>query len=217
MILKKKLSSTGLLYLIIDKQIVDRHNKNILDLAKELAGSPLDLVQLRAKNITDLDFLNLAKKLAPIFKKAKKLFIINDRADIAYLSKANGLHLGNSDIPLSEARKLIGSKMILGKTIHSLKELKNSDQIKLDYLGLGPFFRSKTKKNNRLPLKDNEIKQLTAKSKKVTFAIGGINRYNINSVLKYNIKNIAISSAIITAINPQQKIKEIKKCLKKVS
>lgn len=217
MILKKKLSSTGLLYLIIDKQIADRHNKNILNLAKKLANSSLDLVQLRAKNITDLDFLNLAKKLVPIFKKSKKPFIINDRADIAYFSGASGLHLGNSDMPIKAARKLLKRKKTIGKTIHCLKELKNTDQTTVDYLALGPFFKSKTKTNNRAPLSENEIIQITKITKKVLFAIGGINRYNIDSVLRYGIKNIAVSSAILSSSNPIQEIREIKKCLKKAS
>lgn len=217
MTLKKKFSSNGLLYVIIDKQVVDSQNKNIIDLAKELAQSSIDLIQLRAKKITDADFFDLAKRLKRLFKKVKKPLIINDRADIAHLSKADGLHLGSADIPLEEARKLIGPQKILGKTIHSFDELKETAQKKIDYLALGPFFESKTKKNNRFPLKSNEVEQLVSQSKKVIFAIGGINRYNMSSVLKYNIKNIVVSSAIIASENPNKKIKEIKKCLKKVS
>ncbi|MCF7916678.1 MAG: thiamine phosphate synthase [Candidatus Omnitrophica bacterium] len=215
--MKKKLSSNGLLYVIIDKQIVDSQNKNIIDLAKELTQSSADLIQLRVKKATDADFLDLAKRLTPLFKKVKKLLVVNDRADIAYLSQADGLHLGSRDIPIKEARRLLGPEKILGKTIHSVEELKETDQKKLDYLALGPFFESKTKENNRPPLRKREIKQIVTNSKKVIFAIGGINRYNINSVLKYNLKNVVVSSAIITSNNPNKKTKEIKKCLKKVS
>jgi thiamine-phosphate pyrophosphorylase len=217
MTLKKKLSSNGLLYLILDKQITDRNNKNILKLARELSKTRLDLIQLRAKNSNDFEFLSLAKKLSRLFKKAKKSFIINDRPDIAYLADADGLHLGQSDMPVNDAKKIIGEKKVLGKTIHCLKELINTNQSQIDYLGVGPFFTSKTKKNNRIPLKNIEIKQMVAKSKKVIFAIGGITRYNVDSVLKYNIKNIAVSSAILLSSNPSQEIEEIKKCLKKVS
>jgi thiamine-phosphate pyrophosphorylase len=175
------------------------------------------LIQLRAKNSNDFEFLSLAKKLSRLFKKAKKSFIINDRPDIAYLADADGLHLGQSDMPVNDAKKIIGEKKVLGKTIHCLKELINTNQSQIDYLGVGPFFTSKTKKNNRIPLKNIEIKQMVAKSKKVIFAIGGITRYNVDSVLKYNIKNIAVSSAILLSSNPSQEIEEIKKCLKKVS
>ncbi|MCF7892760.1 MAG: thiamine phosphate synthase [Candidatus Omnitrophica bacterium] len=215
--MKKKLSSNGLLYLILDTQIADSSNRNILSLANELSKTSLDLIQLRAKNTNDSDFLSLAKRLSCLFKKTKKYFIINDRADIASLADADGLHLGQYDIPLNEAKKIIGERKTFGKTIHSLKELINTDQNRIDYLGVGPFFASKTKKNNRKPLKKNEIKQITAKSKKVIFAIGGITRYNIDSVLKHGIKNVAVSSAVLLSSNPYQEIEEIKKCLKKAS
>jgi thiamine-phosphate pyrophosphorylase len=217
MTLKKKLLSNGLLYLILDKQATDNLNIDIFNLAKELASSDLDLIQLRAKKINDFEFLKLAKKLSFLFKKNKKLFIINDRLDIACLANADGLHLGESDIPVAEAKKLLDKDKIIGRTIHHLKELESINQNSVDYLALGPFFSSKTKQNNRLPLKNNEIKQITAKTKKVLFAIGGINRYNVVSVLKHGIKNIAVSSAILSSFNPVYEIKEIKKCLKKVS
>ncbi|MCF7869825.1 MAG: thiamine phosphate synthase [Candidatus Omnitrophica bacterium] len=215
--MKKKLPSNGLLYLILDKQAADSLGIDILNLAKELAGSDLDLIQLRAKKIDDFEFLKLAKKLSPLFKKNKKLFIINDRPDLAYLSRASGLHLGNSDIPIKDAKTLLKKGKIIGKTIHCLKELKNTDQAAVNYLALGPFFKSKTKTNNRPPLRKNEIIQITKKTKKVLFAIGGINRYNVGSVLRYGIKNIAVSSAILSSSNPIYEIKEIKKCLKKAS
>ncbi|MCF7887088.1 MAG: thiamine phosphate synthase [Candidatus Omnitrophica bacterium] len=215
--MKKKLFSNGLLYLILDKQTADSFSIDIFDFAKKLAGSDLDLIQLRAKKINDFEFLKLAKKLSLLFKKNKKLFIINDRPDLACLSNASGLHLGSSDIPIKDARILLKKRKIIGKTIHCLKELRNTDLSALDYFALGPFFKSKTKTNNRHPLSKSEIIQITKKTKKVLFAIGGINRYNVDSVLRYGIKNIAVSSAILSSSNPIGEIKEIKKCLKKVS
>ncbi len=175
----------------------------------------MDLIQLRAKRINDSEFLGLAKELFSLFKKAQKPFLVNDRADIACLIKADGLHLGKSDLPESEARTLTGEQAILGKTIHTLDDLRQTNQNIIDYLGVGPFFASKTKQNNRPPLRKNEISQIIAKTKKVTFAIGGINRYNIGSVLKYRIKNVALASAVLASPAPRKEIEEIKKCLKK--
>ncbi|MCF7873697.1 MAG: thiamine phosphate synthase [Candidatus Omnitrophica bacterium] len=217
MTLKKKLSSNGLLYLILDKQAADKLNIGIVNLAKKLASSSLDLVQLRVKKNNDFEFLKLAKELSDLFKKNKKIFLVNDRVDIACLAKTDGLHLGKTDIPVAEAKRLLNKDKIIGRTIHHLKELESIDQNSVDYLALGPFYNSKTKQNNRPPLKNNEIKQITAKAKKVLFAIGGINRYNIGSVLKHKIKNVVVSSAILSSPNPFDEIKEIKKCLKKVS
>lgn len=216
MILKKKLSASGLLYVVIDKEIVDTFKINILDFSEELANSPADLIQLRAKKMADSEFLTLAKKLALLFKRKKKTFIVNDRADIALLAGADGLHLGSFDIPQEDARRLIGQKLLLGKTINNLTELKKTDQKKIDYLSLGPLFLSQTKMPNRTPLKKQEIENILGKNKKVIFAIGGINRYNVGSVLEYGITNIAVSSAIISAIQPKKEVESLKKCLKKV-
>lgn len=214
---KKKLSSNGLLYAIIDKKAIEKNKLNIVNLAAKLGESAVDLVQLRAKNTTDADFLQLAKRLAGLFKLKKKIFIINDRADIAFLAKANGLHVGVKDISETEARFLLGQKMILGKTIHNLTELQSTRQEEINYLSLGPFFLSKTKKKNRKPLTRPEIKKIIKKTDKVLFAIGGINRYNMASVLAYGIKNLAVSKAITSSLCLEKKINEFKQCLKKVS
>lgn len=215
--LKKKLSCSGLLYLILDKQTADNLKIDLTDIAKKLAGSEVDLFQLRAKGISDPELLNLSRQLSLIFKKARKDFIINDRADIAYLSGASGLHLGCSDINEKDARILLGKKIVLGKTIHSFQEFKKVELNYIDYLSLGPFFDSQTKQPNRMPLTPPEIKKIISENKKVMFAIGGINRYNIYSLLEAGIKNIAVSSAVVAAPSPLEEIKELKRCLKKAS
>ncbi len=215
--MKKKLLLNGLLYVIIDKETTERLNKDIIKVAKEVVDSQADLVQLRAKGIEKTELLDLAGKFSSLFKKTEKIFIVNDSANVACNVKANGLHIGSFDLNQKEARTLIGEDAILGKTIHTLQELKNTSQDEVDYLSFGPFFFTKTKQPNRLPLNDKEIKQMVAKSKKVMFAIGGINRYNVESILRYRIKNIAVSSAILKSASIQKEIRIIKKCLRKAS
>jgi len=202
---------------VIDEKIAKELNQKILNLAREIAASSVDLVQLRAKNTNDTQYLSLAKKLTVLFKKKNKIFIVNDRADIAYLSGANGVHLGASDVSEEEARIILGKKAIVGKTIHSLKEIKSTSQSAVDYLSLGPFFESKTKQPNRRPLTRKEINRIISENEKLIFAIGGINLYNIDSVLKSGIKNVAVSSSVLSATHPLKKIEELKRCLKKVS
>lgn len=170
---------------------------------------------MRAKNSQDKNFLSLAKKISFLAKKKKKIFIINDRADIARLSGANGIHIGSSDIDEEGARKLLGKDSIIGKTIHNQNDFKETKLNLIDYLSLGPFFKSKTKQVNRPPLQKSEIKKIVFQNKKLLFAIGGINRYNVGSVLEYGIKNIALSSAVLSSARPLSEIKELKKCLKK--
>ncbi len=215
---KRKSSKNGLLYVILDKEVIDKARINIYSLADKLAYFGADIFQLRAKGISDKEYLSLAIKLSKIIRKRRKIFIVNDRADIAYLSGACGLHLGESDISLSQARKIIGKQAIIGKTIHSLKELKVLDarESELDYVSFGPAFKTKTKPELK-PLTSKKLKVLIAKSKKLMFAIGGINQYNIETLLKSGIKNIAVCRGIILAKNLEISVKKYKKCLNRAS
>ena len=219
---RKKSSKNGLLYLILDKEVTDKAGLNIFSLADKLASLEIDIFQLRVKTTSDKEYLSIATKLSKIIRKRKKIFIVNDRADIARLSKASGVHLGENDIKVSQAREILGKQAIIGKTIHCLKELvrleneerKQTD--KVNYISFGPVFKTKTKPNLK-PLTSNKLKKLVTKSKKLMFAIGGINKYNINSLLESGITNIAICRGIIMAKNLKISVKEYKKCLKKVS
>ncbi|MCK4912941.1 MAG: thiamine phosphate synthase [Candidatus Omnitrophica bacterium] len=219
---KRKFSKNGLLYVILDKEVTDKAKINIFLLADKLAYFGVDLFQLRAKGLSDKECLSIATKLSKIIQKRRKMFIVNDRADIAYLAGASGLHLGENDISPFQARKIIGKGTIIGKTIHSLGELKNLntqeriDGAKIDYVSFGPTFKTKTKPSLQ-PLASEELKILIKKSKKLIFAIGGINQYNIDSLLDSGINNIAICRGIILAKNLKTTVNNYKKCLNKVS
>ena len=219
---KRKSSKNGLLYVILDKEVIDKAGINIFSLADKLARFGVDIFQLRVKGISDKEYLSIAVKLSRIIRKRRKLFIVNDRADIAYLSEASGVHLGESDISISQAREIVGKLAIIGKTIHSLEELERLKdkerrrEGKVDYISFGPAFKTKTKPSLR-PLTSIKLKTLIGKSKKLMFAIGGINQYNIESLLESGIRNIAICRGIILAKNLETRVKEYKECLKRAS
>ena len=213
---RRKFSRNGLLYVILDKEVIDKAGANIFSLADKLAHFGVDILQLRAKGISDKEYLCLAKKLSKIIRKRKKLFIVNDRADIAYLSNASGLHLGEGDLSAKEARKILGKQVIIGKTIHSLKKLENLRETGVDYISVGPAFKTKTKPGLK-PLTSKKLKAMISKSGKLIFAIGGITQYNIASLLESGIKNLAICRDILLAKNLKTRIKKYKKCLKKAS
>jgi len=219
---KRKSSKNGLLYVILDKEVIDKAGINIFSLTAKLAHFGVDIFQLRVKGISDKEYLSIAAGLSKIIRKRKKLFIVNDRADIALLSKASGLHLGESDISPKQAREIVGKQAIIGKTIHCLEELKRlNDQERkpgsqVDYTSFGPVFKTKTKPSLN-PLTSKKLKDLISKSKKLMFAIGGINQYNIESLLESGIRNVAICRGIILAKNLKTRVKEYKKCLKKAS
>ena len=185
-------------------------------MADKLASYGVDIFQLRAKDLDDKDLINTAEKLSMIIHKRKKLFLVNDRADIAYLSGADGLHLGWADIGSNQARKILGNKSIIGRTVHSLSELHKFSKEKIDYLSIGPVFKTKTKPNLP-PLKIKRLQSLASKAQKLTFAIGGITLYNIQSLTQIDINNIAICRGIILESDLKSTVKNFKKCLQKVS
>ncbi len=211
---KKKSSKNGLLYVILDTKVTGPNKIDIFSLTKRLATFGVDVFQLRVKNLPDKNLLALAKKLSKIIHKKRKLFIVKDRADIAYLCGADGLHIGSEDISCKDARKILDKKAIVGRTVHSLVELNRFSKEKIDYVSIGPIFKTKTKPELS-PLKIKKLQSLAKKTKKLTFAIGGINLYNIDSLVKIGINNIAVCRGVILQKNLKPTIKAYKQCLKK--
>jgi thiamine-phosphate pyrophosphorylase len=204
------------IYVILDTEVISKANLDIFRLTEKLTSYGVDVFQLRAKNICDKELLSIATKLAKIIHKRKRIFIVNDRADIAYLSGAHGLHLGKDDISPKEARKLLGRNKIIGKTTHSQKELNVFKREPLDYLSFGPVFKTKTKPALGA-LKKRELKNMLKNVNKPVFVIGGISLGNINRLGSLGIKNIAVCRDIILSKNYKNTIEEFKKCLKKLS
>ena len=176
---------------------------------------PVDLFQLRAKETPPKKLLNIAGTLSEIIHKHKKIFIVNDSVEIAVSCGADGLHLGAEDIPVARAREIMAD-LIIGKTVHSLSELKQFKDEDLDYLSIGPVFKTKTKPE-LTALGPKKIKEISSYSDKLTFAIGGINLYNIGSLLESHMTNVAVTRDIILANDLENRVKNYKKCLKKAS
>jgi thiamine-phosphate pyrophosphorylase len=211
---KKRLFSKNLLYVILDESTIRQANLNIFSLADVLSRWGGDLFQLRA-HIPDKLFLECARRIKRIIHKRGKTFIINNRLDICKLVGADGIHLGKEDIPPKEARKVLGDEAIIGKTVHSLDELKSFQRENVDYLSIGPVFKTEIKPNLN-PLKEKEIKSIIKYAKKPLFAIGGINLNNINCLLSMGIKNVAVCRALFSTSDIRDTVIKIKQCLRKV-
>lgn len=204
------------LYVILDTTVIYKNNLDIFAAADKLAKYGANIFQLRNKDICDKKFLEISCKLKKILGKRKRKFIINDRVDIAYLSDADGLHLGKKDISPNKARKILKKNKLIGKTAHSLKELEQFQKEPIDYLGIGPVFKTEIKPELP-PLKEKQLKVMISKTQKAIFAIGGINLYNINSLCKLGIKNIAVSRGILLSKDFKSTVEEFKECLRKAS
>lgn len=195
MISKKSLSKKlkGL-YVIIDPEVCAFAKNVPLSVAKVCLKGGVKVIQLRHKNAPDNAVLLLAERLKKECKKHKALFIMNDRADLAALCGADGLHLGQGDLPLPDARNIF--KGFIGVSTHNGAEITKALKDKADYIGFGPVFATTTKKG----LPDTVgIKELSAAVKKVSVpvvAIGGINENNIGEVYGTGVNCAAVISAI---------------------
>ena len=208
--------ATVRLYVLVNAGPETPHD-NILKLSKACIAGGADCLQLRAKNLADGQLLSLAKAFCALCREASVVSIINDRVDIAILSGADGVHLGQDEIPVHQARKLAPMPLIIGLSTHSQGELAGAIDSGCDYVAIGPAFSSPTKPalaiagldylKNALPV----LKQAGMPH----VAIGGIDQTNIHSLLDIGIKTVAVSSAVCNAENPQENCKALKNMLLK--
>jgi len=198
--------------------ITSGNDIDALKIAGACAENGADCIQLRAKNISDSDFLSLGREFVNLCKKNNVISIINDRADIAVASDADGVHIGQDDLPVSEVRKLQLKPLIMGTSTHSMTELKESIKQKPHYVGLGSVFPTNTKQVEVCGLEyiSKAVEFLKDKSIEAV-AIGGINLENVEKVLQAGAKRIAVSSCVCRAKNPADVCKKLKKTITKYS
>ena len=170
------------------------------------------IIQHRFKETDDSNNLKTAKIIRKLCKEHGAIFIINDRLDIALASEADGVHLGQNDLDLISARKILGFSKIIGISANNEQDIKQAIQNGCDYLGIGPVFKTNTKKNKK-PLGIDLIKKLTKDIKIPWYAIGGIKNENIPKLKSNNIKKVAIVSEIMNHENPKNKAMIILKSL----
>lgn len=196
--------------------IIDDSSHNPAALALSILEGGCKLLQLRAKTLPVRDFVSDARKIASLCKDFNALFIVNDRVDVALLSGAHGVHLGQDDLPLKEARKIMGEGKIIGISTHNAEEALEAEKEGANYIGFGPLFGTKTKKDAQ---EEKGIHALKAVREKVSIpivAIGGINENNIPSALSAGADGVAIISAISEAEDAKEAtsaiIKVIERC-----
>ena len=197
------------LYVIVDSDILK--NKNILKIAEGALRGGADIIQLRDKSSSDRSFLQCANEIKKLAKKYKRLFLINDRVDIAHVADADGVHIGQDDLPIEEARKILGAK-IIGVSTHNLKEAKTAEEKGADYIGIGPVFKSKTKKG-LTPIGLSILRRMSKPMKIPFFAIGGISLDNIPKVKKAGVGRVAVVSSAIKTKNVYLSVRRLKEAI----
>ena len=199
------------LYVVIDTEWLKGRSPGDLTLRAIEGGA--QVIQLRCKNGEAGNFLKIAMELKEVCASSSIPFIINDRLEVALACKADGLHIGQEDLPAKEARKLIPIDMLLGVSVKTAAQAKAATTDGADYLGVGAVFATATKDSIAIGL--NGLKLVKEATALPLVAIGGINRENIQSIIKAGAVSAAVISAVLGADDVEKAaaalVKEIRK------
>jgi len=196
------------LYLVTDRSL--SKGRPIEWIVEEAVKGGVTMVQLREKDCSTNDFLELAILLKKTLEQYNVPLIINDRIDIVLAANADGLHIGQSDMPYHIARKILGYKKIIGLSVETSSQAKEANLLDVDYIGISPVFATGTKTDISTPLGLEGIREIASFTKHPIVGIGGIHILNTKAVIDAGAKGIAVVSAICSATDPQQAAVELK-------
>lgn len=173
-----------------------------LEQARRLMAGGAKLIQLRDKYASPEEFYRAAKEVIEFARPEKVKIIVNDRVDIALAAGADGVHLGQNDLPPEQARKLLGEKAIIGFSTHSVRQAAEAVKLPIDYIAVGPVFQTSTKENPDAVVGLKGVKKAReAVGDFPLVAIGGIIFKNARGVLQSGADSVAVISAIINDRN----------------
>ena len=186
-----------------DLYAITEKKENLIKIIEEILIAGVKIIQHRFKTGSDKDHLQEAIQIKNLCKKYHSLFIVNDRVDIALASNADGVHLGQGDLELKTARKLLGYSKIIGISANNEIDISNALRDGCDYIGIGPVFETTTKKGKKA-LGIEKIKTLTKDLNIPWFAIGGVTTENITYLKKYGFKKVAMVSQLMNSEIPKE-------------
>ncbi len=211
---KKDIIKGWNLYVITDEQL--GRGRSHLELAREAIAGGADVIQLRDKISTAKKLYEIGLEIRQLTRERNIAFIVNDRVDLALLLEADGVHVGQTDLPARAVRRLIGPERLLGVSAATLSEAVQAEADGADYIGVGPVFEARgTKSDAGNPLGLDVLQAIRKKCHLPLIAIGGINKENIAEVIRAGADAVAIISAIVSAENVSETARQIKSIIVK--
>lgn len=190
------------LYLVTDRSL--SLGRSLESVVFDAAEGGVTMVQLREKDCSTLEFYQQAMLLKECLRPYHIPLIINDRLDIALACDAEGLHIGQSDIPYDIARKLLGRDKIIGLSVECLQDAVDANELDVDYIGISPVFGTPTKTDTSPALGLEGIREIVKISRYPAVGIGGINQTNAADIIEAGADGISVVSAIMSASDPKQ-------------
>jgi thiamine-phosphate pyrophosphorylase len=207
---RQRLTSARLYVLLDGRQSPEEFER----LARSLVEAGVHVIQLRDKRLGDRELLVRARLLRTLTQGTATLFVMNDRPDLAALARADGVHLGQNELSVKDARSIVGPEALLGVSTHNIEQARQAVLDGANYIGVGPVFPSETKQFERFPGVEL-LRAVAAEIGLPAFAIGGIMRENLPEVLAAGFTRIAVSAAIASADEPGQAARELLAILEK--
>ena len=201
------------LYLVTDRSL-SRGRATSVIVASAIKGG-VSCVQLREKKLGTRDFINEAKMLNTLLLSKGIPLIINDRVDVALAVKAAGVHLGQSDMSIEDARRILGTTSIIGISAECLEDAVKAEKQGADYIGISPVFSTATKTDTAPPLGLAGLYEIRTQVSLPLVALGGINIENCSQVITSGADGIAVVSAIVSAPSPEHAASELRQIIAK--
>ncbi|HUX86396.1 MAG TPA: thiamine phosphate synthase [Chloroflexota bacterium] len=199
------------LYVLTDARAA--HGRSLVDLVAAALRGGATAIQLREKSSSALDQVRLGRELRRLTREAGALFIVNDRVDLALAVEADGVHLGQDDLPVEVARKILGPDAIVGGSAGSLDELGLSLAAGVDYLGVGPMFPTASKPDAGAAIGPAGLVAIRKRTDLPIVGVGGIDGTNLSSVLAAGANGAAIIAAVIGADDVEGAARQIRQTI----
>ena len=195
------------LYLVTDRPLSG--GRDMAWIVREAAMGGVTMVQLREKDCPTNEFITLARELKAALQPLGIPLIINDRVDVALAVDADGLHIGQSDMPYDMARRLLGPDRIIGLSVETMDEVIAANALDVDYIGISPVYATPTKTDTLQPFGLDGVSEVLRLSRHRCVAIGGMNRNTIGEVIRRGVEGVAVVSAIVAADSPREASAEL--------
>ncbi len=200
------------LYLVTDRRL---SNLPFFQMIKKAVEGGVTIIQLREKSLSTKEFIEEALEVKKIIEGKNIPLIINDRVDVALAVNADGVHLGNEDMPVEIARRILGKKFIIGASAGSVLEAVEKSEKGADYIAVSPVFSTPTKPDAGSPLGLDGIRRIKESVRVPVIGIGGINRENVIDVIKSGADGVAVVSAIVSSPDPEESARELRELIAK--
>lgn len=199
------------LYIVTDRGLSS--GRTTLEIVKAAVRGGATCVQLREKTCPTLEFIEQAQSVKEYLREHNIPLIINDRLDVAQAVQADGVHLGQTDMPFGMAKAILKDSMIIGISAESLEDAIKAEKGGADYIGVSPIFATPTKTDTAPPLGLEGLRKIRKAVRLPLVGIGGLNKDNAGEVIKNGADGIAVVSAIVAADDPEKAAGELKKII----